>query len=226
MSSGISNRSRWLPRFIPNVPPVLALSSLNQRSEHSARRDHGPPENGRYAAPGMHRSPDPPQPRTSYDRCTGACATVRSSRRDARHRRAPRPRSPRRRSTPGRGPRTPRNISSPVLEVLPQRETRSISRLTNGSSSPYSRPFAGAVSNTGQRPSVVGVDLTPTIVVEKRHRLPRLLPASRLVYSASGSEGSTTLCVPTPAGNSSSKRRVNGHPGARQPLLRALSFGV
>src|SRR5215204_460483 len=63
MSSGISNRSRWLLRFIPNVPPVL-LPSLNQRSEHSARRDHSPPENGRYAAPGMHRSPDPPQPRT------------------------------------------------------------------------------------------------------------------------------------------------------------------
>src|SRR5215204_3185025 len=36
------------------------------------------------------------------------------------------------------------------------RETRSISRLTNGSSRPYSRPFAGAVSNMASVPPSLG----------------------------------------------------------------------
>src|SRR5215203_1765669 len=65
MLSGISNKSRWLPRFIPNSLRLSRVLSLNQRSEHPARGDHGPPEHGGYAAPGMHRSPDPPQPRTT-----------------------------------------------------------------------------------------------------------------------------------------------------------------
>src|SRR5215213_5298869 len=63
MSSGISNRSRWLARFNLNVLPDPGL--YLSRSEQPSRGDHSPPENSRYTAPGMDRRPDAPQPRTS-----------------------------------------------------------------------------------------------------------------------------------------------------------------
>src|SRR5215212_7015150 len=64
MSSGISNRSRWLPKFIPDILRVSQALSLIQRSDFPALGDQAPPENGGYAPAGMHRRPDPPQPWT------------------------------------------------------------------------------------------------------------------------------------------------------------------
>src|SRR5215203_4978848 len=48
---------------ILNLPHLCRAPSLEQVPEHPARGDHGPPENGGYAATGMYRGPDPPQPR-------------------------------------------------------------------------------------------------------------------------------------------------------------------
>src|SRR5215210_4186756 len=176
MSSGISNRSRWLPRFIPNVLPVLdgGLFLLNQRSEQPARGDHSSPENSRYSASRMHRSPDPPQPRTSTVVVAG----------------------PVQRPTPPEGTRRPversarappgtevRGVEDLVLsKVLRSRTRQACSEGDALDLAPYERILQPVLPPVGwrreqysQRPSVVRVDLARTIVVDEGHRLPRLL---------------------------------------------------
>src|SRR5919107_657206 len=182
MSSGISNRSRWLLRFIPNV---LFLPSLNQRSEHSARRNHSPPENGRYAAPGMHRSPDPPQPRTP------AVVVERPVQRSA---------PPEGTRGPVQGPaRAPPGAEVPRVEDLILSEKSRHRFLQSGRSGdafdlppdervlqPVFPPVRRRREQDSQRPTVVGVDLTPTIVIEERHGFPRLIASLETLVQCKG----------------------------------------
>src|SRR5215211_5989688 len=222
MSSGISNRSRWLLRFIPNV---LFLVSLNQRSEISARRDHSPPENGRYAASGMHRSPDPPQPRTS------TIVVKRPVQRSA---------LPERTHSPVQRPaRAPPGAEVPWVEDLILSEISRHRFLQSGrSGDAFDLPPDEWVLQTvflpvrrrreqnSQRPPVVGVDLTPTIVIEERHGFPRLFASLKARVKRKGVGRQHDAVHPDPGGQLFPKRRVHGQPGTRQSLLRTLSFGV
>src|SRR5215204_88218 len=174
MSSGISNRSRWLPRFILDVLRLLLASSLNQRSEHSARGDHSPPENGRYATPRMHRCPDPPQPRTPTIVVRGP--VQRSAPPERTHGTVQRPASaPPAAEVCG--------VQDLVLAEIPGGRSRQSGR---GGDALYLAPDERIIQTIlssvrwrreqhGERPSVIGIDLSPTIVVEKRHRILRLL---------------------------------------------------
>src|SRR5215212_11576502 len=218
MSSGISNRSRWLPRFIPNFLRLSRAFSLNQGSEHPARGDHGPPENGGYATPGMHGSPDPPQPRTSALIVTG----------------------PVQRSAPPEGTDGP--VESPVL-APPTAEVRRVQEPVStevtggrvrqpgrfgdafdlprheGIFQPVLPPVRRRREQDGERAYGVRVDLTPTIVVDKGHGLPRLLTSFEASVKGTGIGRQYDAVRRNIGGQLPPECRVHGYPGAGKPLL-------
>src|SRR5215208_1242884 len=176
MSSGISNRSRWLPRFIPNILFVFddGLSLLNQRSEQPACGDHSPTKHSRYASSRMHRRPDSPQPRTSTIIVPGPVqrpAPPEGTRRPVeRSAHAP----------PGTEVRGVENLELP--EVLRRRSLQAGSDGDALDLSPDERvlqpvlpPVRRRREQYSQRSSVVGIDFVRTVVVDEGHRLPRLL---------------------------------------------------
>src|SRR5215211_3363081 len=155
MSSGISNRSRWLPRFI--APLLLYFyfpDSVRDRSILSVEII-APPSTAGMPPPGCTEAPtrhSQGRLRSLYaGRCNGPLLQ--------KGRTAPY-------SAPPTLPQAPKYAGSRIsyspkypLAALcspAAAETRSISRLTNGSSRPYSRPFAGVVSNTASVPPLLG----------------------------------------------------------------------
>src|SRR5215218_11298678 len=155
MSSGISNRSRWLPRFI--APLLLYFyfpDSVRDRSILSVEII-APPSTAGMPPPGCTEAPtrhSQGRLRSLYaGRCNGP---LLQKGREAPYNAPPAlPQDPK-----YAGSRTswlskylPAGSGSPAA-----RETRSISLCTNGASSPYSRPFAGAVSNTASVPASLG----------------------------------------------------------------------
>src|SRR5215210_4337546 len=225
MSSGISNRSRWLLRFIPNVLSSFDLLLLNQRSEHPARRDHSSPQNCRYAAPGMHRSPDPPQPRTSTIVVRGP---VQGS--------APpeRTRGPVERSSYAPPGAEVSRVEDLVLPEIAGRRSLQSGREGDAFDLPpderilqiVCQPVRRRRKQYGQRPSGVRVDLTPAIVIDKRHRLPRLSTGLEALVERTGVGRQHDAVHPHPGRQLLLKRRVHGNPGAGHLLPRTLLFGV
>src|SRR5215203_5863309 len=151
MSSGISNRPRWLLRFIPDVllsaffPYSTIDRSILPVEITAPPRTAGMPPPGCTEAPTRHSHG---RLRSLYrGRCNGPLLQNGGT--------APY-------SAPPALPQAPKYSGSRISyspkylvagSLRPAaRETRSISRLTNGSSREYSRPFAGAVSNTASVP--------------------------------------------------------------------------
>src|SRR5215203_1009438 len=221
MLSGISNKSRWLPRFIPNFLCLSRALSLNQRSEHPARGDHGPPENGGYAAPGMHRSPDPPQPRAPALVVSGPVQ---------------RPAPPE--GTHGTVERPP--LAAPAAEVRRVQETvptevtggraRQPGRFGDafdlprheGIFQPVLPPVRRGSEQDGERAYGVWVDLTPTIVVDEGHGLPRLLASFEASVQIAGVGRQNDAVRRNAGGQLPPERRVHGYSGAGKPLLLVL----
>src|SRR5215212_5949297 len=155
MSSGISNRSRWLPRFIPNVLPSEHFLHLTRDRSILPVEILAPPRTAGMPPPGCTDAPtrhSHGRRRSLYaGRCNGP---LLQNGRTAPYSAPPAlPQAPK---YPGsRISYSPKClVADPCSPVAT--ETRSISRLTKGSSRPYSRPLAGTVSNTASVPPSLG----------------------------------------------------------------------
>src|SRR5215216_8179721 len=155
MSSGISNRSRWLLRFIPNVLPYSSFPHLTRDRSILPVEIIAPPRTAGMPPPGCTEAPT----RHSHGRLRSLYGGLCNGPLLQKGRRAPY-------SAPPALPQAPKypgsKTSYPPKYLVAGSfspavaERRSISRLTNGSSRPYSRPFAGAVSKTASVPPSLG----------------------------------------------------------------------
>src|SRR5918993_2592685 len=155
MSSGISNRSRLLLRFIPNVLPSSFFTHLTRDRSILPVEIIAPPRTAGMPPPGCTEAPTRQTHgclRLLYGgRCNGPL--LQKGRTFPYNAPPALPQSPKYAgSRISYSPKYPvAGFCSPAVT-----ETRSISRLTNGSSRSYSRPFAGAVSNTANVPPSLG----------------------------------------------------------------------
>src|SRR5215218_8517306 len=147
MSSRISNRSRWLLRFIPNVLPSEHFLHLTRDRSILPVEIMAPPRTAGMPPPGCTDAPtrhSHGRRRSLYaGRCNGP---LLQNGRTAPYSAPPAlPQAPK---YPGSRTSYPPKYLVAGSFSPAVAERRSISRLTNGSSRPYSFPFAGAVSNT------------------------------------------------------------------------------
>src|SRR5918995_3624018 len=155
MSSGISNRSRWLPNFIAHVLLSSVFPYLSRDRIILPVEIIAPPRTAGMPPPGCTEAPT----RHSHGRLRSLYGGLCNGPLLQNGRTAPYSAPP----TLPHAPKYPgsRTSYSPKYVVAGScspaaTETRSISRLTNGSSRPYSRPFAGAVSNKASVPPSLG----------------------------------------------------------------------
>src|SRR5215207_10247188 len=155
MSSGISNRSRWLSNFIPNVLLSSVFPYLSRDRSILPVEIIAPPRTAGIPPPGGTDAPT----RHNHGRLRSLYGGLCNGPLLQKGRTAPYSAPP---ALP-QAPKYPGSRTSYSLKYLvtgscrpAAAETRSISRLTNGASRPYSRPFAGAVSKTASVPPSLG----------------------------------------------------------------------